>query len=198
MTGTQPKSTHVALSELECVGSNLQSAPEVQYIARSVDVFSSLGLERFVPTPPLKDGSLREIWATPNFLHWFGKELEQITPDDPDDPTPIAQVYAKFHRFCEGRKMVYPHDIRNLRPVHKAVWELKTTDVRLFGWFPSRNCLILHSGADANFLHAASEEDRWLPYVDAIEQYILELDNPAIVPITGTETEHVLSNRTFS
>lgn len=165
------------------------------YIATLVDAMRKHGFEPYSFDPPLRDGHWRQIWGTPKFISWIDQGLPGVTVQDPDDPEPAVQVYAKFKSFCDGRKMVYPIDLRCLRPITESIWELKTNDVRLFGWFPEINHLILHSGEDANVLHLGEGDEKWDPFIKDARSFLESLNEPLLTPITGTATGNVLSNR---
>lgn len=167
----------------------------MQYIACYGCSFEEARFDRAEVDPPLKRGYWRHIWVTREFAEGFEQELTRLTVGDPDSVPPIEQIWARIRFFSDGRKMVYPYDLRNLRPIGEGIWELKTLDVRLFGWFPFKDCFVIHAMADANVLHDEKNSDLWKPYVDLVSAYIRELGIPALNPILGAETQNVLSNR---
>jgi hypothetical protein len=89
--------------------------------------------------------------------------------------------------------MHYPTDIRMLRPHERGVWELKTVDVRIFGWVPMQNYLILHCGGDAEHLH--EDLTRYKPYIDNTVAFRESLTQTFPPPVMSREISDVLSNR---
>jgi hypothetical protein len=74
--------------------------------------------------------------------------LEQVLPKVRTislgfDLTPIQQVDALFHDFVSGADLSYYERSHQMLPVDQGVWELKTLDVRIFGWFPLRAAFII-------------------------------------------------------
>ncbi|MGY4399876.1 hypothetical protein [Bradyrhizobium sp. USDA 3315] len=48
--------------------------------------------------------------------------------------TPAAQMDTLLRKWNSGRPMEYGRAFSNLRPAAHGVWEMKTADLRVFGW----------------------------------------------------------------
>jgi hypothetical protein len=48
--------------------------------------------------------------------------------------TPAAQMDTLLRKWNAGRPMQYGRAFSNLRPTARGVWEMKTADLRVFGW----------------------------------------------------------------
>jgi hypothetical protein len=88
----------------------------------------------------------RYLYATPEFESWFANVLSGVPRDRGRDLTPAEQVDQCFYEFIVGEPMAYGLDCRKLDPLMDHVWELKTIDVRIFGWFPKKATFLMASG----------------------------------------------------
>jgi hypothetical protein len=85
----------------------------------------------------------RLVYALPHVVQWLDQTLSTLRPFALDTMmTPIEQVYALFYDFISGDDFAYYERCHAMRPAPQGVWELKTTDVRLFGWFYRRGVFI--------------------------------------------------------
>jgi hypothetical protein len=89
-----------------------------------------------------------------------------------------------------GELLEERRDLRPLLPFDSCVWELKTIDVRIFGWFPIRDAFVAVNGGmarkikDARMYHGYREEVRTV-------RDRLDLDEPK--SIEGSRVSDVLS-----
>lgn len=86
----------------------------------------------------------RRLYATPEFVEWLDTvvpELEQNTLYD--DLRPIEQISALFAEYVAGDSFSNDRRFKKLNwTPDLCVWELKTTDVRIFGWVPERDSFV--------------------------------------------------------
>jgi hypothetical protein len=62
------------------------------------------------------------------------------------------QVVDLTEMFCAGDELDSTTQFHVLRPYEHGVWELKTGDVRIFGWFPKKDHFIGVVAHDAYFV----------------------------------------------
>lgn len=67
---------------------------------------------------------------------------------EPSDLRPLAQVQQVLKNFIIGWPMRIGLDFHVMAPLESDVYELKTPDIRLFGWFYRRDHFIVVCGAD--------------------------------------------------
>lgn len=166
----------------------------VTYIARLHTACLAAGLEQFEPSPPSKRPPWRTVYATPEFIRWMAEDLSGIEPNDPTAAVPAAQLDAELTGFCDGDGLAFGSDIHPLEPLGSDVWQLKTPTLRLVGWFLIRNCLALHRGGDADWLH--EDVGRYAPIVKSVVSFRSSLGSGLPGPMKGKRLENVLSNRT--
>lgn len=53
------------------------------------------------------------------------------------------QMVQLFHDFISGKSLHHPEDFHVLLEVEDGIWELKTDDVRFFGWFPDKDNFVI-------------------------------------------------------
>ena len=99
-----------------------------------------------VPLPP-HEQRMRLLYGTPVFIRWLDDRLNSDEPSSLSvDVTPKEQIDALFYLFLSGRPLVYSRQFRYIKAEEQAVWELKTPDFRLFGWFPFKDCFVCAFG----------------------------------------------------
>ena len=119
---------------------------ELTYISSAHDACKAAGLQVYEPIMRRGKRAWRYVFASAVFLEWTKLEVPNITADDPENDLPKIQLDEELYGFCYGYALAYGTDVRCLVPLPLSVWELKTADLRLFGWFSEKNYFILHNG----------------------------------------------------
>ena len=173
------------------------SGHRMLYKARDVrvqNICTSHGISPYDPelrgTAPL----WRALFTTRAFGEWVGRGLRAVQASSDSSPLPRAQLEAELEGFVTGKSLSVDRDFHCLEDKGHCVWQLKTPDLRLFGWFVDLNVMILHAGADANVLHAKG----WVaykPYVDEIVAFRSTLGPDLPGPLTGERASDVVSTR---
>jgi hypothetical protein len=96
-----------------------------------------------LPGPALAE---RMIYITPHFQDWWGDVLIKRKPSKGVSVKPYDQLFGRFDEFCAGKPFEYGRMFKSLEPKKSAVWELKTADVRVFGFFARRDCFVAVAG----------------------------------------------------
>jgi hypothetical protein len=134
----------------------------------------------------------RYVFLTPDCVAWVRGALREIPKSDTTRAEPWAQVEAKLRNYCDGIPMRY-QDLHIAKPHEHGVWEFKTVDVRVFGWFPDKDYLILHNGEDAELLH--DDLRLYKPFIDATAEYRDALPHGLPGPVMSKEVTDVVSDR---
>jgi hypothetical protein len=134
-------------------------------------------LERYVVDLEFGEQPERYIYANPVIASWFEGPLRAAKRDRGRNLLPLEQVDEALYEFVRGDPMVYGTDCRKLEPHTEAIWELKTTDVRIFGWFPRKSTFLMVGGALRADL---SKFAAFKPYIDSVIRFrsALCLDDP--------------------
>ena len=90
---------------------------------------------------------VRLLYGTQDFIRWLDQRIHANEPSPlAADLMPKEQLDSLFYIFLCGRPLSYSRQFRYIKAERHAVWELKTPDFRLFGWFPMRDCFICAYG----------------------------------------------------
>ncbi len=141
--------------------------------------------------PDLDESELSEriAYFSPGFDHWLDATLRQLAFRAGRDLTPFEQAEQILYEFVAGQPMAYSVHYRKLEPLMAHVWELKTPDVRLFGWFPKRAIIVLVCGTLKENVKKFGDYAPFIREVIAFRD-ALALDNPKA--ITGVGRHEVL------
>jgi hypothetical protein len=88
-------------------------------------------------TVPLDSGELpeRSIYGFPEFQHWLSHDLPNLEPGRlRASESPQEQLDSMMYRWIAGKRIVYDRMFKNLMPIQDEIWEMKTADIRVFGW----------------------------------------------------------------
>ncbi|MFV1530588.1 hypothetical protein VWX96_17120 [Phaeobacter sp. A90a-4f] len=125
----------------------------------------------------------RAMYASHEVIEWFKTTLPKAKSDGviPGALKPSHQVAAKIHAFVVGEDMAGELEPHVMRPEDKAIWVIKTADVRLYGWFTDTCIFVIVCAALKNML----EEEKTL-YDEMVQRSAafreqLDLDHPKYV-----------------
>lgn len=88
----------------------------------------------------------RHVYLSREVYAWMEATLRLAPRDRGRDLLPYEQVDQLLFDFVIGRPLVYDVQRKKLEPITQHVWELKTEDVRLIGWFPRRKSFVIVCG----------------------------------------------------
>jgi hypothetical protein len=88
-------------------------------------------------TVPLPRGKFpeRKLYAYPECLEWARTNIPQmVTGRVASDFSPKEQITLRLQQWIAGDPMEYGRMFHDMDPNTDGVWEMKTADLRLFGW----------------------------------------------------------------
>ncbi|MBY5743494.1 hypothetical protein HFO28_07795 [Rhizobium leguminosarum] len=88
----------------------------------------------------------RFFLGLPGFRTWLENEVKTATAFYEGDIQPKRQALAILKDFIVGKPFPGPKLYKKMSPHTDDVWELRTPDLRFFGWFYRKNCYIATSG----------------------------------------------------
>ena|ERR1700731_3781103 len=141
--------------------------------------------------PDLDDHELPEriAYFAPDFDGWLDTVLRPMQAQRGRDLTPFEQAEQILYEFVIGRPMAYSVDYRKLEPLTVHVWELKTPDVRLFGWFCRKAVIVLVCGTLKENVKKFKD---YAPFIETVVNFRDALDLDAPKAITGVVHHDVL------
>jgi hypothetical protein len=134
----------------------------------------------------------REIYTSPDLHRWIGDVLPRLASSWNIELSPLEQFFALSEIFCGGERLSYGTQFKPLTHIVDGIWELKTDDLRIFGWFHRKDCFV---GAVADDATRIKQHDLYYGYVNVTTKGFLnalDLDIPKC--IAGDNPYAVVSN----
>lgn len=117
--------------------------------------------------------------------------LPKLIPAWTSEISPLEQLVIFLEDFCAGEELEYGQKFKHLRHVADFVWELKTADLRLFGWFTMKDCFIV---ARANAADLIKKHGLYTAIGDEVVRDCAQLDLNEPKYIKGNDPHVVVSN----
>jgi hypothetical protein len=123
----------------------------------------------------------RLLYAFPHVIEWLDAVLPTLEADlHEGKQDPLEQADDLFHDFVSGSDFSYYAKSHSMRPTEPGVWELKTPDLRLFGWFVQRGVFIV---AEINSAFVCKQHGLYAGYLGSVvrRRDVLQLDEPKFI-----------------
>ena len=143
---------------------------------------------------PELDKEERFIYALPRFREWLEGTLPTLASSWNLEETPLEQFDVLLERFCSGDFLTVGQHFKCLYDHAQGIWELKTADLRIFGWFYRRDEFIATAG-EATWRVKEFDLYRGLRDQSVRERNSFDLDEPKFIP--GSEPNAVVSSFNF-
>lgn len=123
----------------------------------------------------------RLIYVSPRVKLWIENDLSSLESTWKIETAPDAQLDALVEEFCAGDPLWVGWQFKVLHPRQHSVWELKTADLRLFGWFTAKDCFV---AASADTKDRIETHGLYAGYIGETVQFRdgLNLDAPKFIP----------------
>jgi hypothetical protein len=134
----------------------------------------------------------REFYVSPLLHGWITGTLPGMASVCGVQLSPQEQVFSFVELFCAGERLAYGHQFKPLTHITDGIWEFKTTDIRVFGWFKQKDCFI---GAVADDATRIKNHNLYVGYANVTTKQFrdrLDLDGPKFV--SGDDPHAVVSN----
>lgn len=96
----------------------------------------------------------REIYLARDAQRFVDETLRGLTAFEADDLSPAEQMVTLIRRYISGEAMEEDDDFKLMIPVDDDVYEFRTPDVRLYGWFYRPSIFIAVSAATMEQIHS--------------------------------------------
>lgn len=133
----------------------------------------------------------RCFYASQKLVSWLQNELFVAVSQHNLQQAPAEQVDALLASFCSGDRLIYGWSFKDIRPVGSGVWELKTADVRIFGWFCAVDVFV---GVVGDFAWRVKQYDLYRGYRDEVLRFIAKLDIDEPKCLNGGVEDGIISN----
>lgn len=138
-------------------------------------------LIRYNPSLSPREQSRGLVYLFPHVRDWMRDTLPDMEPIlDHGRLSPIEQVDALLHDFVVDEDLSYYERSHCMRPEEPGVWELKTEDVRLIGWFKLKRVFVI---AEADSAFRIKTHGLYAGYRDSTlrRRQGLDLDEPRFI-----------------
>ncbi len=147
-------------------------------------------LVRIDPGLPPRQQEFRSLYTSPRLVKWLGEILPGLGSTWNIELTPHEQLAALIEVYASGDTLTFDHSFKPLFPREHGVWELKTADLRVFGWFCAKDIFIAHA---ANLAQIIKDHGLYHGYINEVVSFRsnLDLDEPKF--ISGSNPNDVVS-----
>lgn len=137
----------------------------------------------------------RLIYASGGLIEWLDQTLPSLASNWQIETPPMEQLDAFLEEYASGEPLVYKLRFNPINPIGDGIWELKTADLRIFGWFHKKDCFI---GVSADMTWRIKEYKLYAGYRnEAVNiRNNMDIDEPKFIP--GDDPNDVVSNYTFT
>ena len=148
-------------------------------------------LQRYDAVLGSRELETRRFYGSTRLVKWIGEELPQLGSSGNIEVSPAEQLDELLRKYVSGSVLTYRHSFYPLTPLKDSVWELKTADLRVFGWFHAVDCFI---GFAADTAQRVKDHKLYSGYLGEVVRFrkSLALDQPK--SIKGKEPKDVVSN----
>ena len=149
---------------------------------------------RIDPALGPREQEWRRIFVLPELRQWLEDVLPTLGSTWNIEQSPIEQLDALVATFCSGETLTFGQQFKLLTGIKDGIWELKTADLRMFGWFYMKDCFV---GTDTNLTDEIKRMRMYQPYCDQAvrRRNALDLDEPKF--IQGDDPNAVVSAYDF-
>ena len=134
---------------------------------------------------------IRVIYVTADVRRCLERDLPGFVSQWKVEVTPLQQLDALLDDFCSGVTLTYGKQFKPICHIKDGIWELKTPDLRIFGWFWKKDNFIA-GAVDTAF--KVKSHNLYAGHAGAVARIRdqLDLSDPKFVP--GAEPQNVVSN----
>lgn len=142
----------------------------------------------------------RYIYASDAVVEFLANGLPALQSFWGTETDPSQDLDALVAEFASGLPIGFDHQVKAFRRrcldvLQGGVWYLKTPDLRIFGWFPHRDCFV---AVFADTFENVKGKDLYEGRRNQVIQFRNALDLDAPKFIAGGDPHAVVSNCTIS
>jgi hypothetical protein len=141
-----------------------------------------------------REQPVRMMFLAKEAIDDIGSKIKDAPSDRGVETNPLEELADFFVEYIAGRELTFDHQFHPMEHIDSGIWELKTLDVRLFGWFPQQDWFVctnvdLKKTVITQKLYSFYR-DKSVAFRDA-----LNLDEPKFIP--GGDPDDVVSNYAY-
>lgn len=160
-------------------------------MATLVELVDREELVRFDPELEPHQFEIRRVFMLPRVPEQIDERIADAVSDRQINTLPMEQLDQLLVDFSVGTALAVETQFKCLQPVGHGVWELKTADVRMFGWFDTKDCFVC---AAADTAYRVKHFNLYQGYISEVARLRDALLAPDGQYVEGNEPDDVLSN----
>jgi hypothetical protein len=162
-------------------------------MATLLDLVDQESVFRIDPVLGWREFEARRLYVLPEARNWIEDVLPTKVSTWNTQDSPIEQLDALTYEFCVGDPLAVGTRFKCLTHLGDGIWELKTADLRLFGWFLQKDCFIV---SDLDDTGRIKQSGLYRGYCEqgVRRRNALDLDEPKFV--SGDNPDDVVSDWT--
>jgi len=133
----------------------------------------------------------RCIYTSPRFRERASDELPQWESQWDVEVNPTQQLDALIEVFCSGATLTFRSQFKPLTHIKDGIWELKTPDLRIFGWFCKKDHFI---AGTMDLAFNVKNHDLYAGYAGEVERFRGQLDLNEPKFVSSEDPNVVVSN----
>lgn len=137
------------------------------------------------------DRNRRSLYVLPQVKNWIRNELKDLVSFETSDISPLMQARALFKMFISGESLSEGTEFRLMQPLESDIYELKSADLRFFGWFYRPAIFIAVAADTMERVHSVAGLSS--AYRNAVSAARNEIDLDPPKYIEGASVSHVFS-----
>jgi len=136
----------------------------------------------------------RLFYTSPTLKKWIEDKLPILGSDRNIEELPNQQFDSLVEVYASGDTLTFGWTFKPLTNIGAGVWEFKTADLRIFGWFHKKDCFV---GAFADETWRIKRHSLYRGYAGQTARFCdaLALDQPKY--IDGDDPNDVVSNYAY-
>jgi hypothetical protein len=160
-------------------------------MATLIQLANSGRLFKLDPELEVNEQEWRMIYTSPRLKDWIANDLPTLVSKWEIETDPLQQLDALVEEFCSGTTLCFGPQFKPIQHVRGGIWELKTPDLRIFGWFHVKDCFI---GWRAEDTEVVKTHNLYYGLAGEAAHFRdqLDLDAPKFIP--GDNPNAVVSN----
>ncbi len=163
-------------------------------MATLLDLERAAHLHKLDPALGPSEQEWRSIYVLPRLRQWMEDTLPTLESTWKVEESPAEQLDALVALFCSGETLAFGWQFKPLVHIRQGIWELKTADLRLFGWFHQKDCFV---GVDADTKDRIKRLRLYRPYCEQAVRFRDQLDLDAPKYVSGDDPHAVVSDLYF-
>jgi hypothetical protein len=112
-------------------------------MATLLELLNQGELFRFDPMLGWNEMEMRRIFLLSEARNWLEEKLPTAEATWQIEVNPAEQLDALVYEFCSGKPLQVGTRFKSLVHLGDGIWELKTADLRLFGWFVRKDHFVV-------------------------------------------------------